>query len=570
MSVVFVDTPQPFQPVLSDGIYFTLSSSTYDAQTTYKFRYKYELYVEGELVFEGKCAPNPYGLGIVDLQQILESYTNSLPISYWNTTPIYTHQTFPFSRPANDETINYQVLVGYEYATSEIAPVTGFTGYDTQIGNPAYPSNNYKVFRSTMGTNPRATQQDFDIGPFVLSGTPTSIYPTTSGLFLTNAPRIMDVSPEDHFVLGFTNYYLNSGSTPTILSEPYYVEYNYYDDGGNLLLTEQYDNILTNGGGPRSSGCDVYPALYLLDPATGTTYNTLYVGAGPANLPNLPANCAQYTVQLFGIFEGSTEPIQPTPTPTPTPTGSPFLTPSVTPSSTPPCSNCDEYTIEYTGLSEFGLATYVDCATGESKNFRPLPTVIYVVCSCSTPTGVDLDVQNLGDCPTYVTPTPTPSPVVCNCIEYQLDSEVPYSTGISYTDCDGNGQSFVLGAFNTTVICACEDSIITEGGVYVYALGACEIPGPTPTPTPTPSNTATIPVTPTPTPTNVGYLYYYLVENCSTPGDYRCFASNTFYPAGRVVKATIITGCYEILDFCSAPEDDVITLSYLSCEVCPL
>jgi len=60
-----------------------------------------------------------------------------------------------------------------------------------------------------------------------------------------------------------------------------------------------------------------------------------------------------------------------------------------------------------------------------------------------------------------------------------------------------------------------------------------------------------------------------LVENCDLPGDEFCFASNTFYPAGRVVRGTIIPGCFEIIDFCSAPQDDVITLSYITCETCP-
>ena len=561
MSVAIVDTPEIFQPVLSDGLFFTLSSATYDAQTTYKFRYIYDLYIDGIFVFEGKCSPNPFGLGIVDLQQILESYTNSLPLSYWNTTPIYTHETFPFSRPANDETITYQLKVGYEYADSEISAVSGFTGISSILGPPALETEYYKTFRSTMGVNGRATQQDFNISPFVLSGSPVGQYPTTSGLFLTNAPRILDVSPEDYFTLGFTNYYLNSGSTPTVISEPYYVEYNFYDDQGTLILTEQYDNILSNGGGPRTSGCDVYPALYIQDPWTGTSFNTLYVGAGPGNIPTLPANCAQYTVQLFGKFTGTTEPIQPTPTPTPTglpPRDTP--TPTPTPSVTPFCPNCDEYTIEYTGGSSFAVVSYVNCDTGLVQTFNALPTVIYVLCSCTEPTGTDLDVINIGSC-VPVTPTPTPTSV-CNCLEYRATNEAGGIVFLSYTDCSGEFIAYPMDPFEVYTFCACEGSVVADEAVVVANLGPCVTPTPTASPViPTP--------TPTPTPSPVGYEYYYLVENCDDPSDTLCLASNTFYPAGRVVKAQLIDGCFEILDFCSAPEDDVITLTYLSCEVCP-
>ena len=261
MSISFQTTPYQFQPVLSDGIYFTLSSSTYNVASTYKFKFNYKLYVEDVLVFEGKCSPNPYGLGIVDLQQILETHTDSLPISYWDTTPIYTHQTFPFSRPANDEVINYYLKCGYEYASSELSPVTGFTGYGNAIGQPAVQTEVYKVFRSTMGTNPRATQQSFNIEPFILSGAPQGIYPTTSGLFLTNAPRILDVLDTDYFTLGFTNYYLWSGATSGF-SEGYYVKYNFYDDQGTLLSATTYDNITTNGGGPRTN-CNLCIKIFI-------------------------------------------------------------------------------------------------------------------------------------------------------------------------------------------------------------------------------------------------------------------------------------------------------------------
>lgn len=561
MSLIFTNTPEPFQPVLSDGLYFTVSSSTYDAQSTFKFRYVYELYINNNLEFVGKCSPNPYGLGIIDLQQILESYTDSLPIASWSGTPVYVHQTFPFGVPWNQEVINYNIKVGYEYADSEIGAITGFTGIGTDLGSPAYPSFEYKTFRSTMGTNGRATQQDFDIGPFVLSGSPIGTYPTTSGLFLTNAPRIQDISVDEWYTLGFTNYYMNYAPGPTILSEPYYVKFSFYDDQGSLISDYTHENILSNGGGPREDCTWVYPAMYIIDPPSGVSYNTVYVGCGPKNIPYFPANTSQYTVQLFGVFEGSTSPIEPTPTVTPTPTSSPVTSPTPTPSSTPPCSGCDRYTIEYTGLSEFGSATFVNCDTGSSENFKPLLTVIYVVCSCSIPTGLDLDVQYLEPC-IAVTPSPTP---ICNCTEYQIESENPFSSYFQYRDCSGVIQTDTIGAYQTLIVCACEGSIITgSGGIYFSELGPCTPI--TPSPTPTPSVT---PPVPSPSPTPGLYTYYYLVQDCDDPGTQLCFASNTFYPAGRVVKGTIITGCFEIIDYCSAPQDDVITLSYIDCDSCP-
>lgn len=512
MSLIYTDTPAEFQPVLSDGIYFTLSSNTYNALTTFKFRFVYDLYVEDTLVFQGKCSPNPYGLGIVDLQQILETYTDSLPVSYWDTTPIYTHQTFPFSRPANDEVINFYIKSGYEYADSELGAITGFTGYGNSIGLPAVRSEVYKTFRSTMGTNGNATLQDFNINPFILSGAPIGQYPTRTGLFLTNAPRILDLQQTDYYTLGFTNYYLWSGFTSTGLSEPYYVEYNFYDTDGVLITGVTYENLTTNGGGPRTSCSEVYQSLYLVDPYSATTdYNTLYVAAGPKNFPfwsQISATTSQYTVQLFGKFTGSTTPIQPSPTPTPTQFLTP--TPTPTPSSTPAgyCSGCTEYTLFWSGES-LAVATITNCTTQQSQNVALTAGLYYNLCSCTYPV-VEYAVQITtgGPCPQPVTPTPTPTPTnSCVCNEYLVENQEPYSDFIQYIDCNGTPQTTGLSGFQNITICACAGTIESTYST-VTLLGPCPSPTPTPTVTKTPTRTPT----PTPTP---GCFLQWLINECT-------------------------------------------------------
>jgi hypothetical protein len=411
MSISLQNTPDPFQPVLSDGNFFTVESSVYDPDTTFKFRYVYELYVEGQNVFNGKCTPNPYGLGIIDMQQVLETYTDSLPISYWDTTAIYTHQTFPFSRPANNEVINYYLKIGYEYAASELGAITGFTGIGESVGDPNFETDVYKVFRSTMGTNGRATQQSFDIDPYVLSGTPTTINPTTSGLFLTNSPRIRRIAETDYYTLGFTNYFLTE-STTSYDSEPYYAEFTFYDSNNSPIAITQWDNLVMNGGGPRSLCTQVYPSLYLNYPASGTTdYNTLYLGVGPMNIPDFPDGTARYTVQLFGKFTGSTSPIPATPSATPFFTRTPTPSVTTTPSSTPICSTCTNFDVQYTGDSEsVATVTIINCLNGQSQTFQAQYNVVYNVCSCGIPfdTG-QVKYTNNGSCNPNPTQTPTPT-----------------------------------------------------------------------------------------------------------------------------------------------------------------
>ena len=416
MSILtYSNQPSNFQPVFSDGLFFTLSA---DTTNKFNFKYLFELYVEDQLVFEGKATPNPYGLGIVDVSQILETYTDNIPVSYYSGTPIYTHQTFPFSYPANDEVINYYLVAGMEYSSTPLGEITGFTG-NGGIGNPSVDSDKFKVFRGTMGVNRNATQQDFNFFPFLLTG--------STSRYLTNSPTTRDIAPNEYYTLGFTNYFL-SESTGSTVSEPYYVKYTFYNSTGGTITATTYDNIVSNGGGPRTNCNWVYPGTFLLYPATGTTdFNTLYVGAGPGNIPNLPSGCTSYDVQLFGKFTGSTTPIQPSPTPTPSASaGAVTPTPTATPSPTPICSTCTSYEAVYTGDCEtFGTLTIKNCQTGAFQTFSLFCGQFYQFCSCQVPiSSGDITVTTLGSClpavtPTQTptttrTPTPTPSVVVYN------------------------------------------------------------------------------------------------------------------------------------------------------------
>jgi hypothetical protein len=467
----YTHTPPKFSPVYTDGLFFTVSADT----NHFKFRYVYDVYAEGNLIFQGKATPNPFDLGVIDVSRILKSYVSNIPISQWDTTPIYTHQTFPFSRPNNPETINYQVYVGYEYASSELGQVTGFTGNGDDIGEPAVTEGLYKTFQSTMGVNGKSNIQDFNIGQFVLSGTPTGTNPTTDCLYLTNSPRNRDLDETEYYTLGFTNYYL----ADDILSEPYYVQYNFYDIDGVLITGVTVDNITTNGGGPRTD-CDyVYQSTTLINPTGDTGYNTLYVGAGPMNLePIMPVNAVQYTIQLFGKFTGSTSPIQPSPTPTPTPTPSPIPG---------PCGDieCSSYSVTNQNFAPCEIS-YWDCSTS-----RYVTAVVggqsTLIINCSCLAGIayecELIVTLNGNC---ISDIPC---LTCYGLTVLNDSEEE-SCSYTYYDCDTQTYVTVTQAPLTgrNINCACPTIQEACSALTVTVNEICS--GPTPTPTPSrPPNT---------------------------------------------------------------------------------
>lgn len=480
--IQILDTPPTFNPVYSDGLFFTISA---DTTNKYKFRYVYDVEVNGQIVFQAKATPNPNSLGVIDVSKVVKTYTTNNPIALWDTTPIYVHQTFPFSRPYEDEVIGYRVYFGYEYSLTPEGFVSGFTGSGSTEGPPSIDSGLYKTFYSTFGVNGRATQQDFDMGPFVLSGTPTGVNPTTSGLFLTNSPRTRDIQESEYYTLGFTNYYLD-GST---LSEPYYVEYKFYDDEGTLIDTKQYQNLTTNGGGPLPDCSYVYQSYNLIYPSGNTDYNTMYVGAGPRNIPNFPPNCAQYTVQLFGKFTGTTSPVQPTPTPTP----------SSTP--IPQCPVCKEYEVTNNNLIAQCVVGFIGCQdVGQTLVVNPGETFIICACEGSLIYECDLVVTEIGDCtpvtptPTSTpTPTPTPTPINCSgCTYGYVDNNEEVTLSFTYRDCYTLQivEVTLEGQQASSEFCYCNGSVELVQGLTLTDLGVC------PTPTPTPTST----LTPTPTP----------------------------------------------------------------------
>ena len=465
MSITIIHEPPQFQPVLTDGIFYTFSA---DTTGVYKFRYTYDVYVNGTLEFSAKATPNPYGVGLADVSRVLKTYCYNNPIGLWNNTTIYQHQTFPFARPSLDETINYQVFFGYEYSSTPLGTVTGFTGTgtgDTQ-GSPSYETSLKKVFKSTMGVNGRATQQDFNMEPFILSGTPSGTNPTTSGLFLTNSPRTRNIQPTEYYTLPFTNYYLDT----TTISEPYYAKWTFYDDNGLVITAVTADNITTNGGGPRTNCNDVYPALPYIIPSGNTNYNTLYVAAGPANFPfwnTISADTVQYTVQLFGKFTGTTSPIQPTPTPTPTPSATPYTCP------------CMTYYVENPSLVAQGILNYYDCQN-TPRTLVVDPNDSYYVCVCNsnsfTISGPLILTYDSPCVQTTPTPTPTPSSTPSVCGEYEIDTTNALTAHpvLNYTFCDGTGQSYIMDANQIYLICGYVGSFsCSDAGVTITYAGPC-------------------------------------------------------------------------------------------------
>ena len=303
------------QPTLSPDNYFVLSATT---NTEDKFRYVYNLYVFGDKVFTGKATPNPYGLGIIPVGDILHDYAENTPVAYSaNTTggtSIFVHQTSYYSTPVKDQMIDWWCYFGEEHSKGPRLEPDTFTGIGNEQGEPAFPSGLKKSFLGTMGRNIFSNLPKLDTDKFFMTGY-DGIFPSQQSLFLTNSPRIRDISEDEYFTLSCFNYTLPSDDIGNY-SYVYDTEYRFYDDTDVYLTGYTVANTREFGGGPRDTCSETYFTYSLPSGETQSQWNILHVAAGTKNI-FIPENTKYYQVQLKGYYvSGGT-----IPTPTPTPTG---------------------------------------------------------------------------------------------------------------------------------------------------------------------------------------------------------------------------------------------------------
>ena len=310
------------QPTLSPDNYFVLSA---DTNTEDKFRYVFNMSINGDVVYEGKCTPNPAGLGIITVGEVLDNYASNNPIAYSAGTEIFVHQTEYFSKPPTGEVVSYAMFFGEEHADSA-GVITGYTGVGKSVGDPAYPSGEKRAYLGTMGRNFYSNLQKYDTDNLMMDGYDNT-FPSTESLFMTNSPRIRDIYDDDYFTLSALNYEFNQLAPNR--SYVYDVEYKFYNSVNVLITGYTVNNIRSNGGGPMTACTDTFNTYTLPTGETENQWNIIHIGAGPRNI-YIPDGTSYYTVQVLGNVE-----VAPTPSPSPSQGVTPSVTPTHTPTPTP-------------------------------------------------------------------------------------------------------------------------------------------------------------------------------------------------------------------------------------------
>lgn len=296
---VFVNPPK-MQPVYTNGLFY---SATSNKTAEYKFRFVWDVYLNGEKVSRLKTTPNPNGIGVVDVSNVVSTYLETnVKVDSSFVSPVDIHNTFYFSKQNTDynkpQVLDLYVLVGEEYATSANTATNIYNGYTDAVGEPSFSSDVSRTYNGTMVNNILYRNEDFNFFPYILQD--------TDNLFLTTAPRITDVSPNDYYTLSFANYNWYAGDQ--YLSYARAVQFDWYDSLGQHISTTTIPNVVDNGGGPYTS-CTETEYSYLTRGITASTWNILNVGVGPKNTEAFrPTGTTYYTAKMVGTTSPSLTP----------------------------------------------------------------------------------------------------------------------------------------------------------------------------------------------------------------------------------------------------------------------
>jgi hypothetical protein len=432
--ISFLSQPNTIEPVYSNLVFQFTSTGATDP-SKYRYRYVVNVFTQDGEMAELKITPSSEGWGQTDLSPILLNYTHSKPINQGcsGSTPLHTAGWGYLT----DNMINYSVMVGEEYATSQNGVIVQYDGN----GNVGAPSVRSDVKFSYNGVKEWFNGKNYNFSPFYLTGN-TGFNPQTSR-FMTNSPRTRYIRQEDYMTLGALNWY-------DVIDLParqvYSALFTFYNENNNIISTGRTYNIYDNCG--TRPNCSLYDGFWT-NPTNFAEEQVIYLGVGVPNITEhgiyFPDNTKYYSVVLEGTLN------QPTP---PEPEIADF----------DGCS-CFSYDVYNPSLEAQLFFSYLDCL-GVEQNITLNPESYSNFCACQ-------NSLNFSGNPAYSFTALTECDA-CVCITYQVYNSDPDFTNLfNYIDCNGDEQTGSVPPDDSVIVCACEGTI---EGLPSNNLGACPLP----------------------------------------------------------------------------------------------
>ena len=353
MSIVSVIKAPPIWSPAFNPIIWMIDS---DATTQFKFRYVFDVYIEGKSApIRFKVPPNPAGKGLIDVATLAAS-----EIDIPSSTPFLS--STPFESGAGLATRVY-CLVGEEYASTPTGATVLYNGLGF-VGEPAFG-----LYADSASPAPNATtpvvayaaalsaNEFFDY--YATSGSSISEFTMSignTGAFLTSAPNPQTIRSDENFTLTWLNRAFSVGITAEAIPYAMVVELKLAGDSVGIQET-----IATTANGGPWPTCLTLPPL-----ATGASGDEWLLESFKIN-PESITSVTRYQEQLFGFSLGNPNfgcLADPIPTVFPgyhdtglTPAGNPSITLVPSGGYIEPqfSSNCGGIGVGYTGWSDLAF-----------------------------------------------------------------------------------------------------------------------------------------------------------------------------------------------------------------------
>ena len=289
---------QPTSPNMSNNDLLWVLTSNEIAEPQYQ--YVADMFESGSatLIQRVKQQPNPSGKGVFNFGNILTTQLDSDNV--WKTQYLST------SSQANKD---FVIKFGEEYGTSVSSSVilyNGIVNSNTASVAPAKTGSAFYTITDGLVDYPNAIEGfNFNSSSFyteeVASTTATFNYQHN----LSNAPTTQVVRESDYMTLAFYNG--NMDNNPTEAQDIFYFNIDWYDATGTLIISNNFYNIVANGGGPRTLTGTLWGDISVYGGQDNGT-RLINVGIGIPNLANAgiptPAGWAYYTLTVNSQDDG--------------------------------------------------------------------------------------------------------------------------------------------------------------------------------------------------------------------------------------------------------------------------
>lgn len=235
-----------------------------------------------------KQQPNPNSYGVFDFGQIVSNYLDS--DNSWKAASFVT---------SSEVAKRFTFKFGEEYGSSISGSAIQYTGVGSATGSAAVTASAYTYIANGLVDVNDKVNWNFPSASFF---TPTTV--STAGTFdlqntLSNAPLTQYIQDGEYATISLFNGNFNNSATAA--QDIFAVRVRSYNSSNTLLDDIDLTNLISNGGGPRANGTQVWTNVTASQTAAT---QLLTIGVGPQNLNDagdpLLSTWSYYIVNVVG------------------------------------------------------------------------------------------------------------------------------------------------------------------------------------------------------------------------------------------------------------------------------